>query len=656
MFPEANILEVDLANEIISNKKLSGEVYRLYPGGSALGLYLILQEMEPNVDPLSENNILVFSVSPLTGLPVSGTSRVVVTTKSPLTGAIGDSQAGGYFPSYLKANGWDAVVFKGKAKRPVYLFIDSNRIILKSAEHLWGRVTGETERIIREENGDKELEVAQIGPAGENLVKYACIINMCSRANGRTGTGAVMGSKKLKAIVVKKADPLLPTNETDFSALTNNVNERIKFNPVLQGLRKNGTAGDLEYYNEEGFLPTKNWTTGWFPRGAKNITGAVMTDSILIKRDTCFGCAIRCKRVVEIPEKVDPLYGGPEYETCAALGSYCGINCLETIALANQLCNMYGIDTISCGGVISFAMECYEKGLIDKNYTGGLELNFGNKHIIPILIEQIAKRQGFGEVLAEGSMYLAKKLGRGADALSMSVKNQELPAHMPHGKPGVGLIYAVNPFGPDHQSSEHDSSLAMPPDSLERRRLAQIGVLKSHYDTLSLDDDKVRFAYDSQCFYSLLDTLCLCQFVWGPSWQLYGPDELLVLCKSGIGWETSLFELMRAGERRINMMRYFNAREGFSRKQDVLPKRMFEPLSDGPSRGVCLDEKEFLNATNTYYQFAGWDMVTGNPTESTMKKLSISWLLNESKMSTDEYTPSIPKKGTRKRIKPLSGG
>ncbi len=627
MFPDARILDVDLTHQVVKVKILPGEIYRRYPGGSALGLYLMLQYMPPGIDPLSPENLLVFSVSPLTGLPISGQSRVVITTKSPLTGAIGDSQAGGFFPAHFKANGWDAVVFRGKSEGPVYLYIDGENVTLRSAEHLWGKVTGEVETLIKEEIGNQGLEIAQIGPAGENLVRFACVINHCNRANGRTGTGAVMGSKNLKAVVVKPAKPRSPASKEGFSSLNKNVVARLRENQAVTGLGQYGTAGDLDGFNEIGFLPTKNWRTGFFPEGADNISGSTMAETILTGRDTCYACAVRCKRVVEVSGRVDPLYGGPEYETAAALGSYCGVTSLETVALANQLCNMYGLDTISCGGTLSFAMECYETGLIDQTTTDGMELNFGNQEVVPRLIEMIAKREGFGNLLAEGSARAAEKIGGGAKDFSMTVKGQELPAHMPQFKPSVGLIYAVNPFGADHQSSEHDPFLVTDPESQERRWLAQLGVWKGYQDTYALDDEKVRFAFDTQCYFSIVDTLGLCQFVWGPSWELYGPTDMVDLCKYGVGWETSLFELMRIGERRINMMRYFNAREGFARAHDTLPERIFKPLPDGHSRGIALDRDQFAEALTTYYQFAGWDIETGNPTDVTLRKLSLAWLL-----------------------------
>lgn len=627
LFPEAKILEVNLDTKSINRKVLPGEIYRLYPGGSALGVYLAMQHIKPGIDPLSSENALVFSVSPLTHLSISGISRMNVTAKSPLTGGMGDSQAGGFFPFHMKSNGLDAIVITGKTEKPLYLYIDGDKVELRDASMLWGKVTGEAESLIREDLGRQDVEIAQIGPGGENQVRYACIINMCNRANGRNGMGAVMGSKNLKAIVVTKGKSVKPVDEDRFSALVKSVKKRLEENGTVAGLGKYGTDGDLEAFSDEGFLPTKNWTTGYFPEGASKITGTTMYDTILKERDTCHACAIRCKRVVEVPGMVDPLYGGPEYETAATFGSYCGVTNLEYVSLSNQLCNMYGLDTISCGATIAFAMEAYEKGLIDKSDTGGIALNFGNAEALPILIEKIAKKEGFGKLLAEGSYIYAQTLGDEAVDLTVTVKKQELPAHMPQYKPAVGLIYAVNSFGADHQSSEHDVFLVMPEDSMERKRLAQLGIQKGYEDSFVMDDDKVRFAWETQKYFSVLDTLCLCQFVWGPSWELYGPDDIVELCRSGLGWETSLYELMQVGERRINMMRAFNAREGFTKGDDMLPLKIFTPLNGGPTDGVVLDKEAHDKAKELYYQMAGWDIETGNPTESSLRKLSLNWML-----------------------------
>jgi len=292
---------------------------------------------------------------------------------------------------------------------------------------------------------------------------------------------------------------------------------------------------------------------------------------------------------------------------------------------------MYGLDTISCGATIAFAMEAYEKGIIDKTITEGIELNFGNEEALSVLIEKIAKKEGFGLLLAQGSYKYAQSLGKEAVELTVTVKKQELPAHMPQYKPAVGLIYAVNPFGADHQSSEHDPFLLMPEDSTERRRLAQLGIYKGYDDSMIMDDDKVRFAWETQKYFSVLDTLCLCQFVWGPSWELYGPDDIVELCKSGIGWETSLYELMQIGERRINMMRAFNAKEGFTKIDDILPEKIFKPLKNGPTDGVVLDKEAHEKAKDFYYKLARWKKESGNPEEATLKGLSLQWLMENKK-------------------------
>ena len=629
MFPEAKVLEVDLTNEKVEVKIIPGHIYRLYPGGSALGLYLILQEMPACVEPLSPENMLVFAVSPVTGLPISGSSRMTVTSKSPLTGAIADSQVGGSFPARFKANGWDAVVFKGKAKKPVYLYIDGETVTLKPAEHIWGKVTGETENLIKDELGDTSLEIAEIGPGGENLVRYASIMCGANRAAGRCGTGAVMGSKNLKAVVVKKAKPADPVNKEAFSKLAKLGAENAKTRPFSAAMTKDGTNAFFKVFCDFGMQATKNFTTGSFPEGAVALDGATISEKYLKKNETCYTCSVRCKRVCEIPGKVDPLYGGPEYETISTFGSYCGNSNLEAVLMAHQLCGMYSLDTVSCGATIAFAMECYEKGIINKETTGGIELNFGNYEAMLQLIEMIAKREGFGAVLAEGSARAAEKFGPEAIKRRMTVKSKEFPAPMAEFKGSLGLIYAVNPFGVDHCSSDYDTALMEDPESLDRAKQSQLGNWKTYDNPIELDDEKVRFAVNTQRYYSLLDTMCLCCFVWGSSWHIHGPEEMVSLCKDGVGWDTSLYEMMLVGERRINMMRYFNQREGFTRADDVLPERMYEGLADGVTKGLAVNKEAFLKGLDTYYEYVGWDVQTGNPTEATLKKLSLGWLLDK---------------------------
>ncbi len=362
MIKDARILTVDLTNESHQVETLPSDIYRKYPGGSALGMYLMLNRMNPEIDPLSPENLLIFSVSPLTGIPISGQSRMCVTTKSPLTGTAGDSQVGGFIPAHVKGNGYDAIVITGKAKRPVYLFIDKDKVEIRSAEKMWGKITGDAEKLIIEDLGDSKIESSIIGPAGENQVLYANIMHMRSRANGRNGVGAVMGSKNLKALAVKRQSVMKPEDPDGMKTLTLDVKDRIAANEVIVDTALNGSAGVVDFHGAEGFLPTNNWATGVMDDYEKT-GGSTITETILKQRETCFGCAIRCKGVVEVPGKADPEYGGPEYETCATFGSYCGNSDLGDICHANQLCNMYGMDTISFSdGSSLFSLHCCQPG------------------------------------------------------------------------------------------------------------------------------------------------------------------------------------------------------------------------------------------------------------------------------------------------------
>lgn len=626
MIESAKILYVNLTEGTYKTEILPADIYRKYPGGSALGMYLMFHLIGAGVDPLSPENPLIFSVSPLTGIPISGQSRMCVTTKSPLTGTAGDSQVGGFIPAQLKANGYDSVVFTGKAKTPVFLFIDKDKIEIRDAQRLWGKVTGETEKLIEEELGTDKIECSVIGPAGENQVLYANIIHRKSRANGRNGTGAVMGSKNLKALAVKRQPPVRPADPEGMKTLTLNVKERMKANPTIVDTALNGSAGCVEGMDAEGFLPSYNWSRGTLP-DAKKIYGRTITRTVLAERDTCFGCAIRCKGVVDIPGKAEPLYGGPEYETVATFGAYCGNNDLADICEANQLCNMYGLDTISCGATIAFAMDCYEHGLLTKEDSDGIELKFGNSKAFPELIRKIAyKEEGIGKLLALGSERAAGIIGKGAEDLAVTCKGQEWPAHMVQMKPNLAVNYAVNNFGADHQSSEHDPALMAPEDDqnwIWPNMLASFEKCDSYG---VLDENKAKFAFETQKYYSMMDTLGLCQFAWGPAWQLYGPQDLVEFCKYGIGWDASIAEHQEIGERRINMMRMFNVREGFGRKDDKLPPKAFISMPDGPNKGAGITQEDFDKALDAYYDLAGWDRETTYPKPETIERLGLEWI------------------------------
>jgi aldehyde:ferredoxin oxidoreductase len=621
----ATVYHVDLGRGTIEKRTLPEDVYRKYPGGSALAAYLVLQAIPRGADPLGPDNVLAMAVSPLTGLAISGQSRMTACARSPLTGAIGDSQCGGFFPAEMRNAGADAIVFTGQSPEPVYLWLQDGNAELRPAKHLWGKVTGDVDGLLKDELGDPKVEVAQIGPAGENLVRYAAIMNMVNRANGRTGMGAVMGSKRLKAVVVRGSTPPKPAQPEAFRGLVKRLKELQEANPGIGWFGQFGTAGVLAIQDKMGGQPTHNYSEGTFEH-AKAIDGSTLVKTILKERDTCYACTVKCKRVVEVHEPgldIDPIYGGPEYETLTFFGSMCGVGDLKLLSRASADANMYGMDTISCGATIAWAMEAKAKGLLD---DGGLGLAFGDGQSVLRAIEAIAHRRGVGNLLAEGSLRAAQTLGPAAVDLTVTVKGQELPAHMPQHKRSLGLIYAVNAFGADHQSSEHDSMLKTKPGSLHRRRLAELGEF-GDLDLRDLSDEKVRFAYRTQCFYSALDSLGLCQFVWGPSWQLYGPAETVELVRSGTGWDASMEEILRAGERRISLLRAFNAAEGIGKPQDVLPRKMFEPLGGkGPTAGVALTTEEFEHARDTYYRLAGCDPATGDPTKGKLGELGLDWL------------------------------
>lgn len=620
----ATVFHVDLTKGRVETTTIPEDVYRKYPGGSALAAYLVMQRIPRGADPLGPDNVLAMAVSPLTGLAISGQSRMTACARSPLTGAIGDSQCGGFFPAEMRSAGADAIVFTGQSPEPVYLWLHDGQAELRPAKHLWGKVTADVDRLLRDEVGDPKAEVAQIGPAGESRVRFAAIMNMVNRANGRTGMGAVMGSKRLKAVVVRGTTPPKPAVPDKFRALVKRLKELQEANPGIAWFGEYGTAGVLGIQNKVGGQPTRNYTEGTFA-AAGAIDGGTMVKTILKERDTCYACVVKCKRVVEVHEEgldVDPVYGGPEYETLTFFGSMCGVGDLKLLAKASAEANKYGVDTISCGATIAWAIEAKSRGLLDDQ---GLGLAYGDGASVLRAIEAIALRRGVGDLLAEGSLRAAQKLGPAAVDLTVTVKGQELPAHMPQHKRSLGLVYAVNAFGADHQSSEHDTMLKTKPGSLHRRRLAEIGITDD-LPVNDLSDAKVRFAYHTQCFYSALDTLGLCQFVWGPSWQLYGPTETVELVQAGTGWDATMDELVRIGERRLHLMRAFNAREGIGKQQDTLPKKLFQPLEgQGPTAGVALTTEEFEHARETYYRLAGCDPATGYPTPAKLGELGLEW-------------------------------
>jgi aldehyde:ferredoxin oxidoreductase len=610
------ILKVDLGTGEIGVEEPPDSFYRRYMGGNGFVGYYLLKEVPKGADPLGPDNVLVFAAGPITGVPIAGAGRNVVGAKSPLTGGYGEGDVGGYFGAELRHAGYDAVVVRGQASSPVYLWIHDGEAELRPADHLWGLQTLETQEAVQSELGDTRIRLAMIGPGGENLVRYACVINDVTRAAGRTGLGAVMGSKNLKAVAVRGRASVPLADPERVLGLAKWMGEHWK--DTSEGMRDLGTPGGLVDLNTIGALPTRNFQDGQF-KGAEQIGGEALRDNLLVGRPSCYACPIHCKREVEVDDdeyQVARAYGGPEYETIGAFGSNCGVDDLRAVSKANELCNAYGLDTISAGMAVSFAMECFENGLLTLEDTGGLELNFGNGQAMVELTRQICEREGLGDLLAEGPTRAAKKIGNGAEAYVLDIKGQPLPMHEARTRHGQALGYAVSPTGADHMHNIWDEGLA-------RKKLSDdwqsLGVYESVPQT-ELNPHKVRAYIATANWKWFQNSMSVCMFI---PWSR---DQMIEMVQGITGWKTNLYELLKVGERGVTMARVFNLREGLTRADDVLPRRLAVPhvsrtLNEKPVDPEVLDE-----TLNTFYGMMGWDPQTGEPTEAKLHELDIAWV------------------------------
>jgi len=614
------ILHVNLNDLSYEIEEPDENFYRTYFGGGSLSAYYLLNHLKPGTDPLGPDNILIFALSVVTGAPLSGFSRYTVSAKSPLTGGFAESEAGGYFGPELKFSGFDAVVIKGKAPKPVYLWINEGRVEIRDASAIWGLENGDTLDKIREEVGEPKTRIASIGPAGEKMVLVANVMNELVHANGRTGMGAVMGSKNLKAIASRGEPKNISFADPDkVKELVSWHNKAIKAHQPNINMSKFGTPMFVVALNNGGILPTRNFKEGTF-EGAEKI-GIPGYEKILKRSGTCYRCAVACKRVVEMeaPYKILPRYGGPEYETLAVFGSFCGIDDLGAVAKAGEMCNRYGLDTIGVGATIAFAMECCEDGILTEEDFGGRKITFGDAEGMLWLVDKINERDGIGDTLALGVKRASEKIGKGSEKYAFHIKGQEIPMHDPRGKTGVGLSYALSPTGADHVETPHDGSFVG--DGLSF--IKPLGVLESPVPE-TLDEAKVSFFRQGQLAWSLNNVLGICNFVVAPVLALkFGKLEEAICAVTG--WETNLYELMRASERSQVLMRVFNNREGFGPDDDNLFRRLHEPLPAGPSEGKHIKEEDLKNAVKLYYEMSGWDE-SGKPTRAKLIDLNLGWL------------------------------
>ncbi len=619
----AQVLRVNLTNGSIEVEELSEDFYRLYPGGKALAGYILLNEMPPHTEPFAPENVLVLANGLLTGAPVSTATRYVASARSPLTNGYGESEAGGFWGPELKMAGFEAIVVTGKSPEPVYLWIKEGEAEIRPASHLWGRLTAEVQGAIRAELGDDKIQVLQIGPAGENLVRFAGITNNLRHFNGRNGMGAVMGSKNLRAVAVRGHTRYQKIAHDPKSLLNlgRKLAQRVKENPQSWGLQNTGTPGLVEPLNAGGILPTRNFLQGAF-ENVDDVKWEAYESELLTARGSCYACAIRCKREVAVDGRAS-VYGGPEYETVGSFGPNCGVNDLQAIAKANELCNAYMLDSISTGSTISFAMECFEHGLIRLEDTDGLDLRFGNAQAMLEMVERIAKRQGLGDLLAEGTLRAAQKIGGDALFFAMQVKGQELPMHEPRGKYNVGMGYAISEIGADHLVVAHDTMLANK-EALPFKHAQPLGITEAQ-PARSLNNEKMRQFYILEKLTSLEKVIGYCFF--GPAPRSYIlMEEVLESVNAATNWDMTLDDLLEIGERATNMARVFNAREGFSRKDDTLPERLFTPLENGALEGEVFPRDEFESALTVLYGLKGWDPETGIPTRERLEALSLGWI------------------------------
>lgn len=583
------ILHVDLATRTTTIEEPGDAFFRTYGGGRGFIGHYLLKYVPKGADPLGPNNVLVFAPGVLTGAPVPGAGRHSVGAKSPLSGGFGEAEAGGFWGAELKRARWDAIVVHGVSETPVYLWLTEDQAEIRDAAHLWGKVTGDVQEAIREELGDPRIRVAQIGPAGENLVRFANVANDLNEFAGRSGMGAVMGSKKLKAIAVRGKTPVPIADQPALLAISKWVSSTV--DQVHRGFHEYGTGGAMQGKSLDGGIPALNYRLGSF-EGTDKVDAIAVKEQVRIDMEACFACSVRCKKVVQIemreedagvtrkgvtvavdPQhryRVDPKYGGPEYESLASLGTNLGVDDIVAVCKSNEICNMMGMDTISAGSTIAWAMEAWEKGGLTPEDTDGVNLQFRDGDAVVQMLQMIAKREGIGDLLAEGSQRAAAKLGQGSDAYLTTVKGMEMAMHDPRHMAGMRASYLLAPTGGDHMRQTGDKN-------------------------------------------GLRNQVGLCHFL------AYDDDQTAQILNAVTGWGIGQAEMVTTAHRGLTLARLFNMREGLTRADDRLPKRFSEDLPKHQGlTGEQLDE-----IVTGYYIEQGWDPATGAPTPETIRALGL---------------------------------
>jgi aldehyde:ferredoxin oxidoreductase len=599
------ILHVDLSSGKTWTEPLKEEYAKKYIGGIGLGMRLLLDHSKPGVDPFDSENPLILATGPFSGsmVPTGGNGHIFA-AKSPETFAMGEAKSHGHFGTEMKRAGYDAIIFHGKAEKPVYVWVDDDAVQLMDAKHLWGKSPQETEDAIRNELKDFYIRVAAIGPAGEKLVRIACIINEKTRAAGRTGMGAVMGSKNLKAIAIRGSKDVQVANPERLLELVKVQHERMK-GPAARKYRTLGTPENVLVLQKLAAMPTNNFTRATFD-GAERISGEYLNERFVAKIIGCSSCAMRCEHIAVVPE--GPYKGTTtrvEYEPLWAMGPNCGVGNLDAILKGMDMGNHYGVDTISIGGIVGFAMDLYEHGLITKEDLGGLELKFGNSEAMLEMIKRICLREGFGDVLAEGVKLAADKVDKDAYKYAIHIKGLEMSGYDIRGLKTAALGYAVSFRGADH--NRHG---AYGPD------------VSGKVNRFKAEKGRGKLVKETEDLYAIIDSLIVCKFSRGTYFEGY--KDLAALYNAVTGLEMTAEELQRAGERINNLGRLFNIREGLSRKDDTLPwKVMNVPIPDeGIAKGSFVSQEDLDLLLDDYYEVRGWTR-EGVPTVETLTKIGM---------------------------------
>ena len=604
------LLRVHLTRKTISKEPLREDWAREFVGGAGLAARIFYEEVKPKIDPFGPENKLVLMTGPVNGTMIPAASRTAICAKSPYTGSFFHSIFGGYFGPELKFAGYDGLIVEGKADRPVYLWIDDDRVEVRDAGHLWGKNPFAAQEILRQEIGDEEIHIATIGTAGERGAPYAMIL-IDIRAAGRGGIGSVMGSKNLKAIAVRGTGSVTVPNILRVYNTALRINELVATLPAVKGLSGYGTPRNVAAMNEAGILPTRNWQTEVF-KGMKEITGEAMREKVVKGDRACFACSINCTKYSVVPAgPYKSIINGADYETIYGFGSICEVDNIEVLCKADELCDHYGIDLISTAMSIAWAMECYENGILTKKDTDGIDLRFGNADGMLQMIEKIGKQEGLGALLAKGTKEASRVVGKDTIRFSIQNKGLEWPGHTCRPFPAAAVGYATGPRGGSH----HDIR-----PTAEKSGLVDRKVLEG----------KGALAAEINHWLILCDSMLLCHLgepIWGP--MKINPNTVEAL-NAVTGWDLTYEQARKIAEREWNMIRCLSAREGFTRENDQLPIRfMEEPIPEGPMKGSYIPKETLERLKNDYYSYRGWDLKTGNPTKEKLVELGLEFAVKD---------------------------